>query len=119
MKRALLAGLMALGLSAIPSGAAAQGDCDRQCLGGKLDDFLQAVVAKDPSTAGLWVGFRQTENALLVAPGEGIWESNSGIGSVDRRYFDPDTGEAEFFGTLKEGTRLQLLRCASKSKTTR
>ena len=105
MKKSWLAGLIAAGLAAMPIAASAKPDCDRACLDGKLGRFLDAVVAKDPSKADLWVGFRQTENALLVAPGEGIWKSNTGLGSVDRRYYDAETGQAEFFGTIREGEK--------------
>lgn len=77
--------------------------CDRQCLAQRLDNFLQAVVARDPDLAGLWVGFRQTQNAVLTAPSEGIWTTMTGIGKVDNRYYDPETGQAEFFGTIEEG----------------
>ena len=101
MKKALLA-LAAAAL--LPGAANAQAACDRACLAGKLDIFLKAVVAKDPARAGLWVGFRQTENALLTVPGEGIWASNTGIG-LDRRYYDAETGQAEFYGTINEGAK--------------
>ena len=104
MKTTLLAAMAAL-LAILPASAQAQQRCDRACLGGKLDRFLAAVVAKDPSKAGLWIGFRQTENALLVAPGHGIWASNTGLGTLDRRYFDAETGQAEFFGTIREGDK--------------
>jgi len=103
MRRRFLAVVVALGLAAVANPVSAAGKCDRDCLGGKLDQFLKAVVAKDPSKANLWVGFRQTQNARLTAPGEGIWESNTGLGSLDRRYYDPETAQAEFFGTVKEG----------------
>jgi hypothetical protein len=96
---------MAIGLTALSNPAIAQSDCDRKCLNGKLDQFLSAVVAKDPAKAGLFVGFRQTQNAVLTPAGKGIWETNTGIGALDRRYFDPVTSQALFFGTIKEGDK--------------
>jgi len=104
MKKALLA-LAAAAL--LPGAANAQAACNRTCLAGKLDTFLKAVVAKDPAKAGLWAGFRQTENALLTVPGEGIWASNTGIG-LDRRYYDAETGQAEFYGTINEGAKVAV-----------
>ncbi len=47
--------------------------------------------------------FGQTQNAILTAPGDGIWKTNTGAGALDRRYFDSETAQAEFFGTIKEG----------------
>ena len=77
--------------------------CDRDCLGSMLDRYLDAVVAHDPSQAPLVVGFRQTENAINVAPGQGVWQSVTALGNVQRRYFDPVTGQAGYFGTVMEG----------------
>jgi len=89
-------------------------NCDRACLTGKLDQFLKAVIAKDPAQAGLWVGFRQTQNAELSPPGGGIWETNTGMGSLDRRYYDPQTSQAEFFGTMREGDKQAVVSLRMK-----
>jgi hypothetical protein len=80
-----------------------QDACDRDCLGSMLDRYLQAVVAHDPAKAPLVVGFRQTENAISVAPGKGVWQSVTGLGKVQRRYFDPVSGQAGYYGTVMEG----------------
>jgi hypothetical protein len=83
--------------------ALAQNACDRTCLAGMLDRYLGAVVAHDPAKAPLVVGFRQTENAINVPQGNGVWKSVTALGKVQRRYFDPVTGQAGFFGTVMEG----------------
>lgn len=83
--------------------AFAQSACDRVCLGGMLDRYLGAVVAHDPAKAPLVTGFRQTENAINVPQGKGVWKSVTGLGKVQRRYFDPVTGQAGYFGTVMEG----------------
>lgn len=85
---------------AIPSFGAA---CDRACLKTTLDQYLQAIVKHDPAAAPLLLGYRHTENALLVKLGEGAWKSVTAIGKVDRRYFDAVSEQAAFFGTLNEG----------------
>jgi hypothetical protein len=77
--------------------------CDRACLQSSLDQYLQAIVKHDPQAAPLFLGYRHTENALLVKLGEGAWKSITSIGKVDRRYYDPVTGQAAFFGVLNEG----------------
>ncbi len=103
MRKYWVAGFLAIGLAGAAGLANAKVNCDRKCLSDKLDQFLHAVVAKDPSKANLWIGFRQTQNAQLTAPGEGIWKTNTGMGALERRYFDPDTQQAEFYGTMKQG----------------
>ena len=112
MKRQMIAAMMTLGLAggiALAGPASAQDRCDRKCLTGKLDQFLNAVVAKDPARANLWVGFRQTQNAQLTHQGEGIWKTNTGIGTIDRRYYDADTSQAEFYGTIREGDKTAVV----------
>jgi len=63
---------------------ATAGACDRACLLGMLDTYLKAVIAHDPSKAPLVVGFRTTENALNVRPGQGMWKTMTGFGAVQR-----------------------------------
>lgn len=114
MKRSLIAALALAGLMAATGALAAaqnrnNAPCDRACLAAKLDQFLKAVVDKDPSKAGLFVGFRQTQNAVLAPAGEGIWKTNTGMGTLDRRYYDADTSQAEFYGTMKEGDRTAIV----------
>jgi len=87
--------------AALPTFGAAT--CDRACLKSSLDQYLQAVMKHDPSAAPLFLGYRHTENALLVKLGEGAWKSVTAIGTVDRRYYDPVSGQAAFFGVLNEG----------------
>ena len=77
--------------------------CDRACLKSSLDQYLQAILKHDPRAAPLFLGYRHTENALLVKLGEGAWKSVTSIGKVDRRYYDPVSGQAAFFGVLNEG----------------
>jgi hypothetical protein len=78
-------------------------DCDRACLKTTLDQYLNAVIKHDPSSAPLLIGFRQTENATVVKPGTGVWKTVTGLGKVQRRYLDPVSGQAGYFGLVEEG----------------
>ena len=95
--------LMALAIAGSLTPASAQTTCDRACLRTMLDQYLNAVVKHDPAAAPLVVGFRQTENAINVRPGNGVWKSVTGLGKVQRRYFDPVSGQAAYYGTVEEG----------------
>jgi hypothetical protein len=96
-----------LGLVCVAGGAAsasaAPGDCDRACLKTALDQYLNAVVSHNPSAAPLFGGFRQTENAVVVKFGSGVWKSVTGLGKVQRRFLDPVSGQAAYFGIVEEG----------------
>jgi hypothetical protein len=82
---------------------AAANDCDRTCLKNALDEYLNAVSKHDPASAPLFAGFRQTENAVVVRSGTGTWKTVTGLGKVQRRYADPVSGQAGYFGTIEEG----------------
>ena len=78
-------------------------DCSRACLKNHLDKYLAGVSSHKPEAAGLWTGFRQTENSLVVPEGQGLWKSMTGLGSIQRQYFDPTQSQAGYFGTVKLG----------------
>jgi hypothetical protein len=81
---------------------AAGSDCDRACLKTTLDQYLNAVIKHDPNAAPLMIGFRQTENAVVVKLGTGVWKSATAFGKMQRRYFDTVSGQAAYFGLLVE-----------------
>ena len=93
----------------VVSPAPAQSACDRSCLRTMLDQYLTAVIKHDPSAAPLVVGFRQTENAINVRPGNGVWKSVTGLGNVQRRYLDPTSGQAAYYGTIEEGSATAIV----------
>jgi hypothetical protein len=39
-----------------------------------------------------------------VRPGNGAWKSVTGLGKVQRRYLDPVSGQAAYYGTVEEGS---------------
>jgi len=104
--RIACAGLVIAGLA---GRASAQITCDRACLRAMLDQYLSAVVKHDPSAAPIVVGFRQTENAINVRPGNGVWKSVTGLGTVQRRYIDATSGQAAYYGTVEEGTNTAVV----------
>src|SRR5688572_4973196 len=92
-----------------PTPAASAQTCDRACLRTMLDQYLAAVVKHDPTAAPLVVGFRQTENAINVRPGNGVWKTVTGLGKVQRKYFDPVSGQAAYYGTVEEGSETAIV----------
>ena len=90
-------------LAAIPfTASAATTTCDRACLKSTLDRYLQAVLKHDPSAAPLAGSYRHTENAINRPLGKGIWESSASLGKVQRRYVDPVSGQAAYYGIIEE-----------------
>jgi len=104
----ILSRCFVLGMAAAPLFAAAN-DCDRTCLKTTLDQYLTAVIKHDPAAAPLFVGFRQTENAVVVRLGTGVWKSVTGLGKMQRRYLDAVSGQAGYFGIVEEGSNLAIV----------
>jgi hypothetical protein len=88
--------------AALAAGPLFAADCDRSCLKGFLEQYLNAVIKHDAAGLPLSPGYRQTENAVVRRAGQGIWQTAKGLGKVQRRYFDTVTGNAAYFGTLDE-----------------
>lgn len=104
--------LVALALSATPVmalSATSADACNRPCLAAILDHYLAAVIAHDPASAPLALGYRHTENALNVPAGQGVWRSVTGLGPVQRRYIDPVSGQAAYYGILEEGAHAVIV----------
>src|SRR6185503_19528398 len=104
----LLSRLLVLWAAAAPLFAAAN-DCDRTCLKTSLDQYLGAVIKHDPSAAPLFAGFRQTENAVVVKLGTGVWKSVTELGKLQRRYFDAISGQGAYFGTIEESGKTAIV----------
>jgi hypothetical protein len=87
----------------------AQPACDRTCLRTLLDQYLTAVIRHDPAAAPVVVGFRQTENAVNVRPGSGVWKTVTGLGGMQRRYLDAGNGQAAYYGVVQEGVESAIV----------
>jgi hypothetical protein len=110
-----LLGLMTLMASALSLAQVAARDqnktqaCDRACLSATLDQYLSAVVKHDPSAAPLAIGYRHTENALSKPLGKGVWQSVTALGTMQRRWIDPVSSQAAFYGAVEEGGKLAVV----------
>jgi hypothetical protein len=88
----------------LPAAMAAQSKCDRTCLEGYVDRYLDAMLAHkvDPALFAKNVIF--TENGVrLPFGGEGLWYSMSGKGTYKFYVPDIETQQVAFIGTVKEG----------------
>ncbi|HXW63339.1 MAG TPA: hypothetical protein VEJ45_12110 [Candidatus Acidoferrales bacterium] len=78
--------------------------CDRQCLYGFLDLYLNALKAKDPSRLPLAKGFRYSENNVMMKIGDGVWGTTTGLGDYNLRMADTTNGQVGFYGIVDETT---------------
>jgi hypothetical protein len=77
-------------------------DCNRECLYGFLDQYLDKLKAKDPGQLP-WAKFvKNTENNVSLRVGDGLWGTITAMGDYDLRFADPTNGEVGFFGLVTE-----------------
>jgi hypothetical protein len=89
-------------LAASPLSAQTAGPCDRACLEGVVDQFLDAFVKHDPKLAPLAKTVRFTENGQRLEVGDGSWRSMVAKGGYRLFVSDPRAGRVAFIGTLRE-----------------
>ena len=77
-------------------------DCDRACLYGFVDQYLAALVAKDPGRVPWAKTVKFTENNVVLQIGDGLWGTISGQGTEDLRAADPPAGQVAYYGVVDE-----------------
>jgi hypothetical protein len=89
-------------LLATASSAHAAETCDRACLIGIADQYMDAMAAQKP--AGLpWADkVRYSENSVPMAIGDGLWGAISGHSKIALKIADPRTGEVAWIGETEE-----------------
>ena len=105
---AIAAALLLIGsASATPIGSGVAPPCDRACMTGIVDRYLQALVRHDPAGLPLNRDVKFTENtARLKVGSEGLWVGASEPPSGFRIYaIDVGAGQAGFYGVMKERGR--------------
>src|SRR5581483_10644758 len=83
----------------------AKGACDRSCLEGFVDRYLDAVAAHDPKLVPLAKNIKFTENGQKLIIPDGLWNSMVAKGSYRLFVDDPQAGSVAFIGTIKEEGR--------------
>jgi hypothetical protein len=76
--------------------------CDRACLDGWLDRYMDAFVAHAPSRLPLTRGVKFTENGQRLAPGDGTWRTVTSKGGYALKIADVEKGQAVLMGTIRE-----------------
>src|SRR5579862_8646964 len=76
--------------------------CDRACLEGVMDQYLAALVGRDPKRVPLSGDARYSENDQLMDIGDGFWKTVEGVGNYKHVFADPGAGQVAFMGTMRE-----------------
>lgn len=93
----------AMAVVGVPYQASDGWNCTRQCLEGKMDQYIAALAGNDPSGAPLADDVMLVENTEKTPIGEGLWKTATG-GPTDFKIVvaDVDAGEVAFMGVIEE-----------------
>jgi hypothetical protein len=113
---AAAAGVLLLAAFARPPkpAAAAAADCDRECLNHFVDQYLDTVVAHDPSKLPLAKNVKFTEDGVRLEPGDGLWATASGVGNYKLYFDEPAAGAAGVFALIQENGTPAILQARLK-----
>src|SRR5688572_9814560 len=76
--------------------------CDRRCLEGWIDRYLDALVRHDPGAVPLAAAARYTENGQRLSVGDGLWRSVKAKGKYRLVVADTEAQQVAMIGTLEE-----------------
>jgi hypothetical protein len=80
----------------------ATGPCDRACLEGFVEQYLDAWVARDPKKLPLAANAKYTENGQRLELGDGSWNVATGKGKYRLFVTDTVTGQVGVIATVTE-----------------
>jgi hypothetical protein len=105
--RSLRTGLLAavavtMTLAGSVSAQSASAACDRACLEGLVDQYLDAAIAHDPKRLPLTRNLKYTENGQKLELGDGLWRTLSGKGTYRMFVTDAQAGQVTFLGSIAE-----------------
>lgn len=79
--------------------------CDRTCLEGFVDRYLDAVIDDAPDQVPLAENVRFTEDGQNLAIGDGLWRTMKNKGNYRLFVSDVEAGQVAFIGTINEDHR--------------
>jgi hypothetical protein len=88
--------------SAAASAQSASTPCDGACLEGFVNQYFDAMIARNPYGLPLAPKVKFTENEQAIPLGEGIWGTASALGTYKLYVADPKAGQVGFLGTMRE-----------------
>ena len=86
-------------------GAQSGGACDRACLEGFVDRYLDAAIAHDPKLLPLSRNVKFSENGVRLDIGDAHWKTMTAKGPYRLFVTDPEAGQVAFIGTVREEGR--------------
>lgn len=102
LTRISLAGTIVCGLVSVPAAAQSGAVCDRGCLEGFVEQYVDALVAHQPSRLPLAPTVKFTENGQRLELGDALWNTVTGRGIYKLHIADVEGGQIALMGTIRE-----------------
>ena len=83
--------------------------CDRACLEGFVDLYLEALLAHDASKLPVTPNAKYTENGQALEMNDGMWQVATAIGDKRLYFADPQSGQVGFRGIVEENGHKQII----------
>jgi hypothetical protein len=100
--RALAIGLATALVWAATGASAAQQGCNRECLAGVMNSYLQALVGHDPAKLPALRNVKYTENGVRLNLGDGLWQTASALPTYRLDVIDDEAGQVGLLGRISE-----------------
>src|SRR5215831_3678921 len=101
MRTLILTGFLFSSVAIAQRGGGAS-SCDRACLEGFVDQYMDAMVAHNPKAVPLAANVKFTENGQRLVIPDALWNSITGRGTYHLFVSDAQAGQVAFLGTIKE-----------------
>ena len=98
-----------LGLILMSAAMASAQTCDKACLEGLVDQYMEALIAHKPAQVPLAQRVKNTEDGVQLTPGDGFWRTAMGKGSYRLFNTDVPNGQVVFMGTMREVPNLAVI----------
>jgi hypothetical protein len=92
-------------LIALAATTATAQTCDRACLEGMVDQYMEALIAHKQGTLPLAQRVKNTEDGVRLEIGDGFWRTAMGKGTYRLFNTDAESGQVVFQGTMREASR--------------
>jgi hypothetical protein len=89
-------------LFSLGSNAAVQVYCDRACLAGFMNTYLQALTMHDAASLPTTRNVKYTENGVRLAMGDGLWQTAAAMPTYRLDVIDEDAGQVGLIGRINE-----------------
>ena len=84
-------------------------NCDRACLEGLVDQYLNALAAHDPKRLPLAADVKYTEQDQVMDVGDGFWGTVTAVGGYRHCFADPVEAQIGCMVTMREGDHLLIM----------